>query len=343
MKHLIVAIALLIGCQSALAFKTATHKQIVIDAVHYMANHPDTTEYAKLEAAATAAGYTMEQFAQALGDGAVAPDYFDDTYICGAITGDCVNAPVWGAGSFIVKYTSYWHFQNYTQGPDVHGNHMGGYNYDKLTVWGAIDTMAATWLKGDSLDDGPGGMTGWCSWWDCWEDSEYDSYGVTEAHYRQGSYSNKGMYDDFETMPFQPISNLAQYWFEQFLAQPTVQTLGFALHSTDMLQPHHVWVTSDLNHAGWESWVADHYASDNLNDDALVTAALADFTPLAANATDIRPILNQGGQIAYSQGGIVLSSTADSDRLQVAKIVIPHAIAMVVHILNRAASEFAVN
>lgn len=340
MKRLLLAAALVLSANAAFGFATWTHKQIVIDAVHYMAAHPNTTEYAKLEAAAQAAGYSMAQFTTALSEGAAAPDDFDDTYFCGAITGDCVNAPVWGAGASIVKYTSYWHFRNYTQGPDVHGNPMGGYDYDKLTVWGTVDNLAATWLDGDSLDDGPGGMTGWCFWGSCAEDSEYNTYGITEAHYRQGTYSNKGMYDDFETMPFQPITNLAEYWFKQFLAQPTVQTLGFSLHSTDLLQPHHVWVTSDLNHAGWESWVDDHYVSDDLANDALVTAALGDFTPLAANATDIRPLLDQGGEIAYSQGGIVLSSTADSDREQVAKIVVPHAIAMVVAILNRAALRF---
>lgn len=340
MKRLMMVMALMCCATSAFAFKSWTHKQIVLDAVTYMQQHPATTNYEQLNQGALAAGYTMDQFAHVLAEGAAAPDYFEDTYFCGAITGDCVQAPVWGAGSFIITYTAYWHFRNYTQGPDVHGNPLGGYNYDKLTVWGAIDNMAATWLKGDSLDDGPGGMTGWCTWWDCWEDSEYDSYGKTEAHYRQGTYSTKAMYDDFETMPFQPITNLAQYWFEQFLAHPTVQSLGFALHSTDLLQPHHTWTTSSLNHAGWESWVDDHYFSDDLNDPTLVTAALNDFTPLAPNATDIRPLLGQGGQISYSQGGIVLYSTSDTDRKHVGKIVVPHAIAMVVHVLNRAALRF---
>ncbi len=339
MKRLLLAFALLSMTCSAFAYKTWTHKQIVIDAVHYMANHPDTTNYEQLKAGALAAGYTMDEFTQALADAAAAPDFFDDTYLCGNVSGDCVEAPVWGAGSFIIKYTVYWHFQNYTRGSDVHGNDYGGYNYSLLTVWGAVDNMAATWLNNDHLDDGPGGMTGWCYWWDCAEDSEYDSYGITEANYRQGSYSNKGMYDDFQDMAFQPISNMQEYWFKQFLAHPTVQTLGFALH-LDIMQPHHVWTTSSLNHAGWESWVDDHYMSDNLNDPALVTAALNDFTPLSPTATDIRPLLDQGGQIAYSQGGLVLNSTADSDRLQVGKIMIPHAIALAVDVLNRAALRF---
>jgi hypothetical protein len=321
---------------NANAFTQPTHKRIVKDAVAYMAAHPSTTAYAKLAAAAQAAGYSMEQFAEVLGQAAYDVDDFADTFICGAITGDCVEAPVWGLGSSIVKYTSYWHFQNHTRGKDVHGNDLGGYNYDLLTVWGSVDNMAATWLKGDHLDDGKGGMTGW---WGA-EDSEYNTYGVTEAHYRQGSNSSKNMYKDFETMPFQPIDNLGQYWYSQFQAQPTVQSLGFVLHTTDLLQPHHTWTTSDLNHSGWESWVEDNYSALGLNNDALVTSAMSDFTPVAASSTDIRPLLTQGGDISYSQGGIVLSSTGAADRTQVAKIVIPHAIAMTVHVLNHAANRF---
>ena len=65
------------------------------------------------------------------------------------------------------------------------------------------------------------------------------------------------------------------------------------------------------------------------------------FTPLSSN--DIRPLLTQGGAIAYSNGGIVLSSTDHGDRTQVAQVVIPNAIAMVVHILNHAADVMTVD
>ncbi len=322
------------------AFTQPTHKRIVEDAIAYMERHPNSTEYAKLAAAAQAAGYSMEQFAEVVGQGAYDVDDFADTFLCGAITGDCVEAPVWGAGSSIVKYTSYWHFQNHTRGGDAHGNDLGGYNYDLLTVWGAIDNMAATWLRGDHLDDGEDGMTGWCFFWSCNEDSEFNSYGITEANYRQGSHSHKGMYEDFENIPFQPIDNMGQHWYNEFWQQPTAQTLGFVLHATDLLQPHHTWTTSDLNHSGWEGWVEDHYASLRLNDDALVTDAMNSFTPIPAHQRDIRPLLTEGGAISYSQGGMVLSSTAAADREQVAKIVIPHAIAMTVHVLNHAANRF---
>ena len=328
---------------TANAFTQETHRRIAIDAVNYMAANPNTTNYTKLAAAASAAGYSINDVAQILGQGAYDVDDFADTYICGAITGDCVQAPVWGLGASIVKYTSYWHFQNHTQGSDAHGNDLGGYNYDKLTVWGAIDTLAATWLVNDHLDDGKGGMTGTCWWafgWRCSEDSEYNSYGITESNYREGSYSNKGMYEDFQNIPWQPIDNLGQHWYNEFIKNPTFQTLGFVMHTTDLLQPHHVWTTSDLNHAGWEGWVDDHYYSLNLNNESDVTAALDYYTPVAASSADIRPIMTQGGAYAYNNGGVVLNSTNSSDRQVVAKKVIPHAIAMVVTILNHAAEQF---
>lgn len=327
-------VALGMVATQAAAFSQETHRRIVLDAVAYMKANPSTTNYAKLADGASRAGYTVDQLAAVLGQGAYDVDDFADTYLCGATTGDCQLAPVWGAGSGIVKYTSYWHFQNHTQGADAHGNDLGGYNYAKLTVWGDIDNMAAAWLYGDHLDDGKGGMKGWFS-----DGSKYNAYDNTEAHYRLGGYSTKSMYADFEKIPFQPIDNLAQYWFQQFLTQPTAQTLGFVLHSTDLAQPHHVWTTSALNHSGWEGWVNDYYYSEGLNNAALVTQSLSDFTPLAATATDIRPLLTRAGQIAYTQGGIVLSSTDHSDRVRVARIVVPRAIAMTVHVLNRAAER----
>ncbi|AZZ95175.1 phospholipase [Hahella sp. KA22] len=337
-KNLILAGVILasLGVQPALAFKQETHKRFVIDAVEFMRTHPDITNYAKLEAVAAAAGISVTQMADMIGQGAYDVDDFEDTFLCGAVTGDCVLAPVWGLGSSIVNYTSYWHFQNHTRGADAHGNDIGGYDYSKLSVKGDVDNMAASWLKGDHLDDGAGGQTGWFGA----EDSEYKSYQVTEANYRQGSYSTYSMYKDFENIPFQPIDNLGQYWYSAFWAQPTIQTLGFTLHTTDLLQPHHTWTTSALNHSGWEAWVRDYYDSENLNDDALVEQALADFPTLSANSAEIRPLLTKGGEISYSMGGVVLSSTDHSDRLAVAKIVVPHAIAMTVHILNHAMNRF---
>lgn len=334
MKASATFIAALALASSAQAFNQETHKRIAIDAVRYMQRHPDTTNFVKLQAGLARAGYTLDQFAEQLGQGAYDVDDFADTYLCGAITGDCQLAPVWGLGKGIVNYTSYWHFQNHTQGPDVHGNPYGGYNYSQLTVSGDIDKLAAAWLVGDHLDDGKGGMKGLFS-----DGSKYNSYGVTEANYRQGGKSSASQYADFERIPFQPIDNLGQYWWSQFLARPSAQTLGFVMHTTDLLQPHHTWTTSALNHSGWETWVKDYYDRERLNEDALVGAALRSFTPLAATATDIRPLLRQGGAISYARGGVVLSSTDHNDRRNVGRVVVPHAIAMVVHLLNRAAER----
>lgn len=338
MKTGIAALALAattaIAVTPAYAWQQETHRRIVLDAVNYMKANPSTTNYTKLAAGITRAGYTVDQFAQALGQGAYDVDDFADTYLCGASTGSCQLAPVWGAGASIVKYTSYWHFQNHTSGADVHGNPFGGYNYAKLTVAGDIDNMAAGWLYGDYLDDGPGGLKGWFG-----DSSKYNSYGVTEAHYRLGGASSSSQYADFEAMPFQPIDNLGQYWFQQFLAQPTAQSLGFVLHTTDLLQPHHTWTTSAHDHGGWEQWVQDYYDSEKLNDAALVKTALTDFTPVAVASNDIRPLLTQGGTYSYANGGIVLSSSDQADRRRVAQQMIPHSIAMVVHVLNRAAER----
>jgi hypothetical protein len=87
--------------------------------------------------------------------------------------------------------------------------------------------------------------------------------------------------------------------------------------------------------------VYDYYDSERLNDSALVTAAMADFTPVSNTGSDIRPLLTQGGTYSYANGGIVLSSTAHGDRVVVGKKMIPHSIAMVVHVLNRAAERLA--
>lgn len=334
MKPLLFLLSILY-LPNALAFSQETHKRIVIDAVNYMKANPSSTEYAKLANWANSLGLTPTQLAELMGQAAYDVDDFEDTFFCGAITGSCVQAPLWGAAESIVKYTSYWHFQNHTQGADAHGNDFGGYNYQKLTVWGAVDNMAATWLKGDYLDDGRGGETGWFGA----DSTKYNSYGITEANYRIDGYSNYRMYNDFEDMPFQPIDHLGQHWYNRFVANKHPQLLGFVFHTTDLLQPHHTWVTSDLNHSGWESWVRDYYDSEKLNDMQLVRDAMGAFNAPAQNNTDIRDLLTQGGAFSYAQGGIVLNSKDHYDRVNTGKQVIPHAIAMVVHLLNHAMGQ----
>jgi len=337
MKNLLLPTAVLIGLATmtnAHAFKEDTHRRIVVDAVHYMQRHPDATNYARLLSGVTRAGYTIESFTDAVSRAAADVDRFADTYLCGAISGRCASAPAWGVAGASVNYTSYWHFQNRTQGPDVHGNPFGGYNFSKLKFKGDIDRLAAAWLTDDHLDDGPGGHRGWFR-----DGTRYDSYGLTEARYRLGTHSTPRMYADFETSPFQPIDNLGQYWWLQFLARPTAQSLGFVLHVNDVLQPHHTWTTSGHHHAGWEGWVRDYYDKEALNDEARVTAALLSYTPLPSPAADVRGIVREGGKISYSRGGRVLSTTDHAVRREVGRLVVPHAIAMVVHLLGSAAGR----
>ena len=107
LSSFLIASAAALFMVDAYAFTQETHKRIVIDAVNYMKANPSTTQYARLAGAAQRAGYTVDQFAQVLGQGAYDVDDFADTFICGAITGDCQQVPVWGAGASIVKYTSY--------------------------------------------------------------------------------------------------------------------------------------------------------------------------------------------------------------------------------------------
>lgn len=321
------------------AWSQETHRRIVLDAVQYMKNNPGTTQYAKIAAWAGSAGVSVDQLAQAIAQSAYDVDDFADTYICGAITGDCVRAPLWSTLSSVAHYTSFWHFQNHTRGRDAHGNDFGGYNYSQLTQRGDVDELAAGWLWNDHLDDGAGGMKGWFS-----DGTKYNTYGVTEARYRIGSTSNPGMYQDYQNFPFQPIDNLGQYWWSQFLAQPTAQTVGYVLHATDLLQPHHTWTTSGNNHSGWEQWVNDYYYAEGFNDAARVTAALGDgtFTRCGASAaSDIRGVLTQGGDYSYRVGGSVLSSTDHAERVRVARLTVPHAIAMAVVVLDCAANRVA--
>jgi hypothetical protein len=202
-----------------------------------------------------------------MGQGAYDVDDFADTYLCGATTGSCQLAPVWGAGRGHRQVHLLLALPEPHPGRRCSRQRLGGYNYAKLTVWGDIDNMAATWLYGDYMDDGKGGLTGWF-----WADSsKYNTYGITEKNYRLRAAIPPTACTPILKMPFQPIDNLGQYWFQKFLATPTVQNLGFVMHTTDLLQPHHVWTTSDLNHSGWETWVNDNYYTKNLNDSAKVT------------------------------------------------------------------------
>ena len=316
------------------AFTQETHRRIVLDAVAYMAAHPTTTNYAKLVAGAARAGYTIDQFAAVMGQGAYDVDSFADTYICGAITGDCEKAPLWGLGTSIAKYSSFWHFEDHAHGKDAHGNPYGGYNYARVPVMGDVDVLAAGWLWNDYLDDGRNGSGGIFG-----DGTKYDSYHLTEAHYRQGGTSSVSMYTDYQTFPFQPVSNLGAYWFGQFLAMPTAQTLGFVCHTADLLVPQHTWNTLGNNHSGFEGWVQDYWDSAQLDSFDLIDGAFKDLATPSSTATDLRPLWHQAGAYSYANGALALSSTDYDDRVAVAKKIVPHATALVVLLLNRGAER----
>ncbi|QSX77507.1 phospholipase C/P1 nuclease family protein [Agrilutibacter solisilvae] len=318
------------------AWSKETHRRIVLDALQYMKNNPTKTQYNKLATWAKSAGVSFEQLATVIAQSAADVDDFADTYLCGAVSGDCQRAPAWSAATDIAHYTRYWHFQNHTRGPDLHGNDFGGYDYGRLTQYGDVDELAAGWLWNDHLDDGQGGMGGLLG-----DGSKYNTYSTTEARYRIGTASTKSMYADYQSMPFQPIDNLGQAWWTSFREHPTAQTLGYALHTTDLLQPHHTWTTLGKNHSGWEQWVNDYYYSLSLNNPTLVTAALSDGTfnkkCTSSSTSDVRGLLTEGGAYSYRVGGAVLSSTDHSTRLSIAQKTVPRAIAMTVLVLDCAA------
>lgn len=246
-------------------------------------------------------------------------DDFKDTRLGGWWVG-YEHAPLWGAASGIVNYTSYWHFLNLARDGDSHGNPHGGYDYRYHKVDGGIadvDWYAMVYLYNREL--------------------KREDFDTTEAHYRQGTRSDwQEHYGDFQTAAFQPIDNLATYWFEQFRAAPSLQTIGYALHATgDVAQPHHVWITSANGHSSWEGWVDDHYASEKLNDPAAVANLVGRYDP----SKSIRDLLTQTGQVAYARPE-PLYDTSYETRLRVAKELIPESIALTVTVLTKGANSF---
>ncbi|MBU2158270.1 MAG: phospholipase, partial [Gammaproteobacteria bacterium] len=216
---------------------------------------------------------------------------------------------------------SYWHFINMARQGDAHGNDHGGYDYRYRKVdgsWsGDVDWYAMVYLYNREL-----------------KKSDFDT---TEAHYRQGTSSNwQTHYGDFQTAAFQPIDNLAKYWFDQFKNAPSLQTIGYSLHTTgDVAQPHHAWVTSGNGHSGWEGWVDDHYFSEGLNNIAAVANRVGSYDP----QKPIRDLLTQTAQVAYQRPEPLYDSSY-ATRLQVAKELIPESIALTVSVLTKGANTF---
>ena len=135
---------------------------------------------------------------------------------------------------------------------------------------------------------------------------------------------------------FQPIDNLAKYWFDQFKVAPSLQTIGFALHATgDVAQPHHTLVTSANGHSSWEGWVDDQYASEQLKNPVAVTNLVSQYDA----RKPVRDLLKQTAQFSY-QHPEPLYDNSYNTRLRVAKELIPESIALTATVLTKGANHF---
>ena len=322
MKHLTAlaaGVALAVSAGSASAWTQPTHKNIVKDALAFMNSSYATADMKRAYQFYVSAAGSEAKAGDILGQAAYDVDDFKDTRLGGWWVG-YERAPVYGLAASIVSYTSYWHFINMGRQGDSHGNDHGGYDYRYHKVDGTIadvDWYAMVYLYNRGLKD--------------------DDYNTTEANYRQGSRSNwKEHYDDFQAMAFQPIDNLANYWFEQFKRAPSLQTIGYSLHATgDVAQPHHTWITSANGHSSWEGWVEDNYAKEGFNNQAAVAAVVGSYNA----AKPLRDIITQTAQVAY-QHPEPLYDTSSTTRVRVAKKLIPESIASTVTVLTKGANQF---
>ena len=302
------------------AWSQPTHKNIVKDALAYMNSANATADMRRAYQFYVGAAGSQAQAGEILGQAAYDVDDFKDTRLGGWWVG-YEHAPLYGAAASIVNYTSYWHFINMGRQGDAHGNDRGGYDYRYHKVdgsWsGDVDWYAMVYLYNREL--------------------KKDDFNSTEAHYRQGTVSNwSEHYGDFQTTAFQPIDNLAKYWFDQFKAAPSLQTLGYALHATgDVAQPHHTWITSANGHSSWEGWVDDHYFSEQLNDQTAVANLVGGYD---ANKP-VRDLLTQTAQVAYEHPEPLYDSS-NATRLRLAKALIPESIALTVTVLTKGANSF---
>lgn len=318
---LVAGSALLVGAVDAKAWSQPTHKFVVMDALAYMGSSKATAEEKRAyNFYVSAAQGNAAKAADALGQACYDVDNFKDVHL-GSWWSGYWSAPVFGLAHSIVGYNAYHHFITMSRGEDVHGNPHGGYNYRNRTPNGSlgkgeffdIDVLAATYLWNTEL----------------WK----NDFNSTEANYRQGSYSNwNEQYRDFQDIPWQPSSNAGKYWFKEFLKQPTFQTVGYSLHFlTDAGQPHHTMSTSANNHAGWESWVEDHYKTEGFADLNVVQSRMG-----AYNTRDsIDALITQLAGVAYSHPE-PLYATDYATRKATAQTMIPETIAATVAVLTKA-------
>lgn len=309
------------GAMDVMAWSQPTHKLIVMDALAYMGSARATADERRAYAFyVSAAQGDAAKAADALGQACYDVDSFKDVHL-GSWWSGYWSAPVFGLAHSIVGYNAYHHFITMSRGEDAHGNAHGGYNFRHRTPNGSlgkgeffdIDKLASIYLWNTEL----------------WK----NDFNTTEANYRQGSYSNwNEHYRDFQDIPWQPSANAGEYWFGEFKKQPTFQTVGYSLHFlTDAGQPHHTMSTSANHHSGWESWVEDHYQTEQLANLDSVQSALGKY-----NARDsMNGLITQLAGIAYSHPE-PLYATDYETRKATAQVMIPETIAATVAVLTKA-------
>ncbi|MDF5812603.1 hypothetical protein P4118_16890 [Pseudomonas aeruginosa] len=99
------------------AWSQPTHKNIVKDALAFMNSSYATEEMRQAYRFYVSAAGSEAQAGEILGQAAFDVDDFKDTRLGGWWVG-YEHAPLWGAASSIVNYTSYWHFLNLARDGD---------------------------------------------------------------------------------------------------------------------------------------------------------------------------------------------------------------------------------
>ncbi|MGC8384412.1 hypothetical protein ACP3P8_16925 [Pseudomonas aeruginosa] len=186
------------------AWSQPTHKNIVKDALAFMNSSYATEEMRQAYRFYVSAAGSEAQAGEILGQAAFDVDDFKDTRL--GAGGSATNTRRCGARLRASSTTPRTGTSSTWPGRRLHGNPHGGYDYRYHKVDGGIadvDWYAMVYLYNREL--------------------KREDFDTTEAHYRQGTRSDwQEHYGDFQTAAFQPIDNLATYWFEQFRAAPSL-------------------------------------------------------------------------------------------------------------------------
>ena len=312
---MIMVSLLIVG--SANAWVQIQHKVMVADALDYMGSSYATADQQRAYQLYVNSAGGLEEAKELLGQAAYDGDSLLDTRMGGWWTGYHYTAGDMSLGLVNNNYTSFWHFITMTRGEDDHGNDRGGYDYRYHTEDPSYfdnDAITHKWLYNQELKDA--------------------DYNTTEAHYRLDSYSNKDQYEDYQDIPWQPIDNMGYYWFKQFAAYPTYQSLGYAIHAAqDAGVTHHTWNTLDNYHTNYEEWASDYYNQENLVDFEGVNAEIDNYSP----TDDFRNMVTRLAESAY-QYPELLSSESHSVRLNAASALMPKTIAITVSVLTKGAN-----